>query len=79
MNGGDNDDIIAALASTLENGKKLDARAAWKPTVAKPVASAVPTVTRKAVVKAATAKSWAQGFLFDISAIVQHEPALAGA
>jgi SNF2 family DNA or RNA helicase len=79
MNGGDNDDIIAALASTLENGKKLDARTAWKPTVAKPVAPTIPTAARKAVAKAASTKSWAQGFLFDISAIVQHEPALAGA
>src|ERR1017187_6668189 len=33
MNGGENDDILAALATTLEAGKK-DARAAWN--VAKP-------------------------------------------
>ncbi len=39
MNGGESDDIIAALASTLETGKKVDARAAWKPAVAQPVVS----------------------------------------
>ena len=79
MNGGEETDIIAALASTLENGKKLDARAAWIPAVAKPVDQAIAPAKRKAVAAAVVAKAWAQGFLFDISAIVEPEPALAGA
>jgi SNF2 family DNA or RNA helicase len=37
MNGGQNDDIISALANTLDAGKKLDARAAWKATEPKHV------------------------------------------
>src|SRR6185295_2030046 len=36
MNGGQNDDIIAALANTLESGQKIDAKAAWKNTAPKP-------------------------------------------
>ena len=46
MNGGQNDDIIAALATQLENGKKVDARKAWKPLDNKPaVTKAKATVT----------------------------------
>src|SRR5205823_4649605 len=61
MNGGEDTDIIAALASTLETGKKVDARAAWKPTVAQPVVQPIAPTKRKAIATAATAKAWAQG------------------
>ncbi|MEI6236386.1 MAG: hypothetical protein WCT04_25300 [Planctomycetota bacterium] len=79
MNGGESDDIIAALASTLETGKKVDARAAWKPPLIAPIIPEIPTVKRKTVAKSATAKSWAQGFLFDIGVAAEPEPILAGA
>jgi hypothetical protein len=77
MNGGDNDDIIAALANSLETGKKVDAKAAWKTAESKPVVQTKTAVKRVAAAKTASAKSWAQGFLFDINAA--SESVLAGA
>ncbi len=56
MNGGESDDIIAALASTLETGKKVDARAAWKPAAAKPVVSKIPIIKRNSIAKATSTK-----------------------
>ncbi|MEI6233995.1 MAG: hypothetical protein WCT04_13145 [Planctomycetota bacterium] len=79
MNGGKDTDILAALASTLDTGKKVDARAAWKLTVAKPSVQSTEPKKRKAVATAVTAKAWAQGFLFDIDAGVEHVPVLVGA
>jgi hypothetical protein len=40
MNGGDNDDIVAALANSLESGRNLDAKSAWNPVKSQPVAVA---------------------------------------
>ncbi|HLX62279.1 MAG TPA: hypothetical protein VKX17_13450 [Planctomycetota bacterium] len=57
MNGGENDDILAALATTLEAGKKIDARAAWN--VVKP--------KKKAPVIRVEPRAWQQGFLFDMN------------
>ena len=79
MNGGKDTDILAALANTLDTGKKVDARAAWKPTVAKTIVQSTEPKKRKAVATAVTAKAWAQGFLFDIDAGVEHVPVLVGA
>ena len=79
MNGGKDTDILAALANTLDTGKKVDARSAWKPTVAKPIVQPTEPKKRKAVATAVTAKAWAQGFLFDIDAGVEHVPVLVGA
>ena len=79
MNGGKDTDILAALANTLDTGKKVDARAAWMPAVAQPVVQPIAPTKRKAVATAAVAKAWAQGFLFDISAIVEPELVMAGA
>jgi len=72
-----NDDIIAALVSTLETGKKVDARTIWKPAVSKPVISEIQTTQRKPVVKATSTKAWAQGLLFDISVFVEPEPTIS--
>lgn len=65
MNGGESDDIIAALARTLDTGNKGDARAAWK-SAAVPVIVNISPTKRKTVAKAAAARSRAQGFLFDL-------------
>ena len=54
MNGAESDDILAALATTLEAGKKIDARAAWN--VPKP---------RTPVIRPEP-HCWQQGFLFDM-------------
>jgi hypothetical protein len=63
MNGGESDDILAALATTLEAGKK-DARAAWN--VAKPKRSGTATTKPK---PALLSRAWEQGLLFGIDAI----------
>ncbi len=73
MNGGKDDDIIAALANHLEVGQKVDARAAWrvepkparKPKVPKPKIIEIPALPRV----------WEDGFLFDMTPI--HDPARA--
>ena len=77
MNGGESDDIIAALANSLETGKKVDAKAAWKTAENKPVVQAKIPISRVAVTKIVSSKSWAQGFLFDINAA--SKSVLAGA
>ncbi len=58
MNGGENDDILAALATTLEAGKKIDARAAWN--VPKPKRKPKPAIIRP------EPRCWQEGFLFDM-------------
>ena len=58
MNGGENDDILAALATTLESGKKIDARAAWN--VPKPKTKPKSPIIRP------EPRAWQQGFLFDM-------------
>ena len=58
MNGGENDDILAALATTLEAGKKIDARAAWN--VPKPKNQPKSPIIRT------EPRAWQQGFLFDM-------------
>ena len=75
MNGGDSDDIIAALASTLETGKKVDARTVWKPALSKPTVPETASVKRKAVAKTAVAKTWAREFLFDLNPAAALVPA----
>ena len=60
MNGGENDDILAALATTLEAGKKIDARAAWN--VAKPKRKPMP----ESPIIRPEPRAWKQGFLFDL-------------
>ena len=77
MNGGESDDIIAALANSLETGKKVDAKAAWKTAKNNPFVQVKTAVNRVAVAKTASTKSWAQGFLFDINAT--SKSVLAGA
>jgi SNF2 family DNA or RNA helicase len=62
MNGGANDDIIAALASTLDSGKKVDARAAWN--ISKP------HVTRGTPVLRPVPDCWSHGYLFDVTPVV---------
>ena len=58
MNGGENDDILAALATTLEAGKKIDTRAAWN--VPKP------KIQPKSPIIRTEPRAWQQGFLFDM-------------
>ena len=67
MNGGENDDIIAALASTLDNGKKLDAKAAWKSTEPKPIVTQTVSAKRSIVRKTPIPRHWAEGYLFDLN------------
>ncbi|MEI6236293.1 MAG: hypothetical protein WCT04_24820, partial [Planctomycetota bacterium] len=58
MNGGENDDILAALATTLEAGKKIDARAAWN--------APKPSKKPKSPIIRPEPRAWQQGFLFDM-------------
>ena len=67
MNGGADSDIIAALANSLEVGKKVDARAAWKLDAPReqPARPGRTTCTLNTL----KAPAWEeQGFLFDIFA-----------
>jgi hypothetical protein len=66
MNGGDNDDIIAALATTLDTGKKMNAQAAWKSAEPKQPVQRPMLVRRKTVERPSVERAWAQGFLFDL-------------
>jgi SNF2 family DNA or RNA helicase len=76
MNGGENDDIIAALASTLDTGKKVDARAAWKVEL-KPVRK--PKQPKPRVIEVpAQPRTWVQGFLFDLAPDLEIACAAAG-
>ena len=75
MNGGKDDDIIAALANRLEAGQKVDARAAWrvepkpvrKPKLPKPKVIEMPVLPR----------AWEDDFLFDMSPARETACALA--
>ena len=78
MNGTENDDILAALASTLDTGKKIDARAAWKNTEAKPVASTPMLVKLKSIERPSFERAWAQGYLFDLIPDTEATCAAAG-
>ncbi len=78
MNGGENDDIIAALASTLDTGKKVNAQAVWKSAESKPIAPEIPLGKRKAAATTVRPTSWTQGFLFDIEEYIERVPALVG-
>jgi hypothetical protein len=76
MNGGENDDIIAALASTLDTGKKIDARAAWK-VESKPVRK--PKLPKPRVIEVpAQPRAWVQGYLFDLAPDVEAAYVAAG-
>ena len=68
MNGGANDDIIAALANRLETGQKIDAKAAWKaPAEKSPETLPRPkSIKRKPIERPSFEQAWAQGFLFDM-------------
>ncbi|MEI6232898.1 MAG: DEAD/DEAH box helicase [Planctomycetota bacterium] len=75
MNGGESDDIVAALANSLEAGKKIDARAAWKNVETKPVIS-TPKLVRRKVIERQSFEH--QGFLFDLSPDTEAAYAAAG-
>ena len=76
MNGGENDDIISALATTLDAGKKMDAQAAWKSVEAKPIVR-TKTAKRTVVRDDPAPLHWQQGFLFDLNALPDAVAALA--
>ncbi len=78
MNGGESDDIVAALANSLEAGKKIDARAAWKNVETKPAVSTPKVVKRKIVERPSFERAWAQGYLFDLSPDTEAAYAAAG-
>jgi len=61
MNGGASDDIVAALASSLEH--KVSAQDAWKKMDKPPVVKPMPVVELKTVVK------YVQGLLFDLEPV----------
>jgi len=63
MNGGKDDDIMTALANSLDNGTKVDAAAAWKKVSAEKSApiEKLPERPKRTRLRAA------QGFLFDIA------------
>ncbi|MEI6232654.1 MAG: hypothetical protein WCT04_06355, partial [Planctomycetota bacterium] len=65
MNGGKDDDIIAALANRLESGQ-VDAKAAWKVAAPKPAASRPKLVKQKTIKLQSFERARAQGFLFDL-------------
>jgi len=75
MNGGEDSDIIAALASTLDTGKKLDAKAAWKSAEPKPIVPQTISAKRSTVRKTPIPRHWAEGYLFDLNP--ESEPACA--
>ena len=78
MNGGEDSDILTALANTLEAGKKtLDAKAAWKSAEPKPVVPQTVSATRSTARKTPAPRHWAGGYLFDINPIIEPACALA--
>jgi hypothetical protein len=79
MNGGQNDDIVAALANQLESGQKMDARAAWKSAEAKPPVTLPKLVARKTATRHSYERAWSQGYLFDLSPDTEASYAAAGA
>ncbi len=78
MNGGENDDIVAALANSLEAGKKIDARAAWKNVETKSAVSTPKLVKRKTVERQSFEPAWVRGYLFDLSPDTEAAHAAAG-
>ena len=77
MNGGQNDDIIAALANHLEDGQKADARKAWRITI-KPVPKPKRTAP-KIIELPSPNRQWDGDFLFDMTPIIGPTRSLAHA
>ena len=77
MNGGTNDDIIAALATQLENGKKVDAQKAWKNADPKTAIKPSRTIKLKLSVSKQVVGTWQRNFLFDMNP--ENETACASA
>lgn len=72
MNGGENDDILAALATTLESNR-VNVQSAWK------IRPELKTSTRRATKTVSIAQPWESEFLFDMSLNPGALPALAHA